>query len=606
MQFLKRYIAYCVAFYLVIGQTESNMLMAPDNNPVEEYQMSAMSCILKLTKKFIRCGAKMTVVDTTNRIDPLIKSLSDSNCFSFILRSIHRHWRFLPTEVYIISSLNLEQLRSSLKDELTKEIGWNPRATVFLTIHELEKEEIIEMFEVLLTHNVFDVLFIKGAKNGISKVYSYFPYDNQKCGQVTDDIIKEEECNYVETIEKNSKTLERKFQNCTIVIAASQDLVNFIFETNTEFLNIGKKTEGIEQCLLKNIAKLENLRIEYILVGKDMRYGVVLPNHTITGVLSYLQNNTVSIAGGGFFLIINRVELFDYIWGYNYANLYIFTPVFGEENWKKVFREFSGTTWMLIVLSFFFTTIVVVVVRKYLLRKEDDKLLLVIKMWGYIYGHPDLGLFQVKKMRIIILIWILFTYFISSFYNTAYYSLLTRKHEQKLREDPVNLQSLPYMPCLTDVTRMFFKYNNFNETLPGKGNKNCQYSQMTLDLVANSGKYYTIDLDYGYKLREYRYLDEDGNSKLQKSKYLSDMAITLYTKRGFPLLQKFQRYAVYHFESGIFQKHMEEIYHSNKIFYNHYKSKYRNSRLSDYKVEFYILFLGYFISSVCFIIEINK
>ncbi|XP_045782360.1 uncharacterized protein LOC123878980 [Maniola jurtina] len=605
MQFLQRYFTFCVALHTVIVQTGSNMLMTPiNNNQVEEYQISAMSCIVNLTKKFIPCGALMTLVDTTNQIDPLIKSLSVSDCYTFILRSIHRHWRMLPTEAYIISSSNVDQLRSSL-NELTKEVGWNPRATVFLTIHELEKEEITEIFELLLTHNVFDVLFIKEDKNGVSKVYNYFPYDNQKCGQVTDDIIKEEDCNYVETIEKNSKTLESKYQNCTIVVAASEDLVNFIFKTNSEFSYLGRKIEGIEQRLLKNIAKLENLSIKYILLGTDMQYGIVLPNHTITGVLSYLQNNTVSIAGGGFFLIWNRVELFDFIWGYNFANLYLFTPVFGEENWKKVFQEFSGTTWMLIVLSFFFTTTVVTVVRKCLLHKEDDKLLIVIKMWGYIYGRPDLGLFQVKKMRIIIIIWILFTYFISSFYNTAYYSLLTRKHDPILREGPVNLQSLPYLPCLTDVTRIFFKYN-FNETLPGKENENCRDPKIALDLVANSGKYYAIDMDYGYKLREYRYLDEDGNPKLQKSKYTSDMPVTLYTNRGFPLLRKFQRYAAYHFESGIFQKHLEEIYHSNKIFHKHHKSKYRNSRLSDYKVEFYILYLGYFISSVCFIIEINK
>ncbi|XP_023951912.2 uncharacterized protein LOC112055859 [Bicyclus anynana] len=596
---------FCVIFCAITVQTEPNFLITRiDDNVLKICRNATISCIVKLMEKFVDCGSSAVLVDKTDLTNSVIKSLSHKSCYSYILRSVHTHSRLQQTKVYIISTLNVRQFTSSIT-QLAREVGWNPKARFLITIKEFEKEQILEIFKTLLSHNIFNALFVNEDNNEITKVYSYFPFDDQKCGQVSLDIIKEEDCDYVDTIEDYYKSLEIKYKNCSIVVTASEDMVNFIFRSNQLYSYLGKNAEGIEEYMLRNIAKLENLKIEYILGGDDKRYGIILPNHTVTGVLGYLQNDNVSIAGGGFFLIRNRADLFDFIWGYNYATICLFTPAFGKENWKNVYREFSTLTWMLIVFSFFFTSTLIIVVRKYILRKEDDKLVLLIKVWGYIFGHTDYGLYQGRKTRIIILIWIWFTYFIASFYNTAYYSLLTRIDVEKMQQKPANLESFHLKPCLTDTIRTLFKYN-FNEILPANRYKNCNYTQMALDSVANSNDLYALEMEYGYRLREYRYIDKEGNYKLEMTRFSGDMVFALYTKRGFPLLQKFQRYAFYHFESGILQNHLNEIFHSIHIFHQHYKSEYTNSRLTDYRIHFCVLFLGYFISTICFIMEVYK
>lgn len=596
----------CVLYQWKKNKISTTFIKNNAKEVLEHQSSTIISCIDKLlTKKFVRCGSLVTIVDTTHLTNPLIRALSNNSCYSFILRSVHTHSRLQKPEIYIIVSSDMEQFKSSI-NKLTKEFDWNPKAKIFLTFDVLEKEEILEIFEILLTHNIFDVLLIKEEDN-VAKVYTFNPFDKQKCGQVTNDMINEEECSYIDHAdEKKLKNLVYNFQNCSIVVVATEDVINFVFKTNTEFSYLGDQAMGIEQRLLENVAKLENFKIEYVLAGPDLRYGVILPNHTITGVLGYLQNDTVNIAAGGFFLIRNRVEMFDFIWGYNYANIYLYTPALKEGAWKKVYQEFSITTWILIVVSFLFTSFAISFLRKYVFGRNDDELLIVIKIWGYIYGNADHGLlFSIKKMRFIILLWILFTFFICSFYNTAYFSVLTRKDVEKLVMKPDNLQSLRLKPCVPDTIRTFYEFN-FNMTLPGAQTKSCQYTKNSLDTVANSNGLYSLEMDYSYKLREYRYIDTKGRHKLQQSKYSNDLVFALYTKRGFPLLDKFQRYAAYHFESGIFQKHIDEIYHSNKILHQRHKPKYRNSRLSDYKIHFCILFLGYFLSTVCFMVEIYK
>lgn len=578
-------------------------------------QASALDCIARFTKEVYTCGSLITFVDTANLINPqLIISLNIIPCYTFLSRSIdnqHKWWTITQqkqTEIIIISSSDVDEFTSTI-NELAIEGWWNPRARFILIMAEFKKEDILIIFEVLLSHNVFDVFLIKEENKKSIKVYRYYPFDNKKCGHVDNGVIEAEDCNNINySVAYDYKILESKFQNCSLVIAAYDDVIHFMFSTNQEFLHLGNNTEGIEQYMFRNIAELENLNLEYIREGKELGYGIMFPNHTFSGILSYLRNNTASIAAGGFSLIENRAELNNFVWGYNYGSFYLFTPTVRSENWKKIYHEFSFTTWILIVLSSSFTMTAVASVRKYMLGKEDQKKVSMFKLLGYLYGQSDSNLFEVKKTRVIIILWIWFTFFITSFYNTAFYSLLTGKDFiPKLDIEMNNLRSVPYKPCFTDNIRIFYKFN-YNDTLPGERSKECKYSTVGLDSVANSTDLFTIQLEQTYKLREYRYIDENGNHKLQKWKFSDDLDIIIafYTKRGFPLREKLQRYVRYHFESGLIQKHLRIIFHSTEIIYNKQKSNYRNSRLSDYKVHFSVLCIGYLISIVCFILEMSK
>lgn len=332
-----------------------------------------------------------------------------------------------------------------------------------------------------------------------------------------------------------------------------------------------------------------------------MNYGVVLSNLSVTGALGYLHNNTASVVIGGFGLIKNRIRLFDYISGYCQSNLCIFTRSWNEEIWKKVYQEFDIGTWLLIGLSYLFAAVVITVVRRFLLGDEDRKRT-ILKMWGYLYGQTDIILIKRIEIKKMFIFWIWFTFFIISFYNSALYSLLTRNVKVSSKIDTTSLSTLPWEPCISDAVRTFYKFT-INETLPGNTKANCKLTEDVFDTVANNVKYFGLDMEYSYQSRMVKYIDENGNSKLNSWQIASDLMLAMYTTRGFPLRDKFQKYATFLLESGLLQRQHAAILNKSITPRHHYKKTFKIFRLSDFRIHYAILVIGYTISLISFIIE---
>ncbi|XP_046964561.1 uncharacterized protein LOC124533379 [Vanessa cardui] len=461
------------------------------------------------------------------------------------------------------------QLLSGLQ-ELSKDIGWRPTAQFIIQIHDLKWSEHDEIFKLFLKLNVYNILLMTKSKNGRLSLITYNPFKNNSCGKSFYETIIIKNCEAVDFIKMNYKHLEDKFRNCTITIAALENAPHYLLETNKEYFYLGKKMYGVEQQMLANIAKKENITLKYVFSSDLENPGMVLRNFTVTGLFSYLKNDSASILSGGFTLLKNRVDVFDCIWGYNYGNLLIFAPASYTYSWKTFYGPFGVTTWALILLSFVCVTVATILISRYF---GDNQIYnnIPLKLWGYLFANISDKLFHMKKLRIIVIAWIWFSFLIVNFYSTALYSLLTAKEVKPEPFNPENLDSIELTPCLSDGMLMYFK-NVYKFDFFGKSSRKCE-KEFALDVVAKNKDFYTIDLDYKYYMREFRYIDEKGKNKVKTATFGSGLIFSMYTQKGFPLQKKFQRYAHYHFETGLLKKQKETIYY----WYN-----MRNNKRSSY------------------------
>ncbi|XP_041977498.1 glutamate receptor ionotropic, delta-2-like [Aricia agestis] len=387
-----------------------------------------------------------------------------------------------------------------------------------------------------------------------------------------------------------------------MTVAVSEDPPFIISESNQNFQFLDT-IEGLEQHLLSNIGRLVNISIDYIMVPPHVRYGFVLEDGSYTGSLVYLQNKTAEIVAGAFILIKNRAEVLDFITGYNFPTIKVYTSAHKEGTWKSVYKPFGQTTWALIILSYIvFSTVIIVL--SYLITGNNDYMKTLLRVLGYFYGNVDNNLIRVTKLRRFIIIWIIFALLTCAFYNTALYSVITGK---KTNITPViDKQYISFLtPCITETILTFFKYT-YNETLVTDDSPNCRYIETALDTVAKSSNLYTIYLDYSYKFGEYKYIDKDGNQKLDTWDYSSHYMLAMYASKGFPLFDVFCEYVQRFFESGLTEKHLNDIYFKSQLLKVNPVRKFVAVTLSDCRIHFGVLLFGVVLSVMCFVIELNK
>ncbi|KAF9822272.1 hypothetical protein SFRURICE_017547 [Spodoptera frugiperda] len=561
---------------------------------------STVQCINNILTRYFPCGTLATFVNPNANFDELIRIANKENiCHSIIVRSFDdRDW-FIWTNVYVITAETIFKFWTGMLD-LTRDVFWNPRAKFVIQIDNLVDEGALRtMFKILVTYRMFNVVVIKPLKED-AVIYTYHPFDNNGCGRRLEKVITLGTCENSEDITSFFPyEIPVQMKNCTFKVVATDDVPNFI-STSSNYTVYGKYVAGLEQYVLDTIADREEFSLDYEVFGDNLTYGVVLPNRTATGLLKFIDTDKADVAAGGFILMQNRVELFDYIWGFNYAAYYLYTPAMSSKVWQRAYREFGTTTWSLIAATIIF----VIIVGEILSRMIYDNTFSILNLWGYFFGNAGRGLSTHRKFRTIIIMWALFTFYISNFYNAALLSLITvHIHERPHSLSVNNLRTLPYKPCISDNTRLFYEYA-YNHTLPINSAYNCSSTDNALHYVATTKKYYAIEMDYSYKLKEYQYINSMGKPELDSWIFSNTHVIVMYLVRGFPFIEKFQDYAHRFYEAGLIQKHMTTINLRSFSVIQRQPKPFTMTSLLDLRVHFCILLAGYGLSFLCLLLEI--
>ncbi|XP_075992883.1 uncharacterized protein LOC142987830 [Anticarsia gemmatalis] len=496
---------------------------------------------------------------------------------------------------------NLLELWAGMLD-LTRDVFWNPRAKFIVQINYLEdKEGIEELFKIMLKYKIYDVILLHSSEDDAT-IYTYHPFENNNCGKHFDKVVNLGTCENAENITNFfPNNIPDDLRNCTIKVVAVDDVPNFISKSSN-YTVYGKFVPGLEQYVLDTIASREGFFIDYEIFEEDeIDNGIVLPNQTTTGLLNYIDRDKADVAAGGYVLMKNRVELFDYLYGFNYASYNLYTPVVRSHAWRRVYREFGLSTWLLIGAALVVVIIVSLILRNYL----KDRTCSILNIWGYFFGNANAGLSRNINFRMIIFCWSWFTFFISNFYNTALVSLISvHVHESPHSISAENFKSLPFKPCISENARMFFQFA-YNQKFPeGEPIHNCTYTDGALQYVATTKKYYAIEMEYSYSLKEYEYMNDEGKHMLESWIFSSTNVIVIYLVRGFPFRDKFQKYATRMYEAGLIKTHLKTIHLRSYSVIKRHPKTFKTTSILDLSMHFCILISGQILSFICFLLEI--
>lgn len=555
-------------------------------------------CVNKIVHKSFPCGTIISVYHSNEDIDTMLSELSKYDCYSYVVRNYKVHNWLIPTTVNILTTSDASHFSRSMF-ELTSDIFWNPKPYFIVVLEKENFCDIEKIFDVLLFYNIFRVILIQRKSEENVTIYAYYPFNGANCG------LKYEYTNISNCNDNNkikyfsNETISLK--NCNITVVVNQDIQNFIFDKDGLAEGV-KEIPGLEQFLLDTIAEKEEIKFVYNLIPKDQSIGVVLANNSATGLFNILQKDEADIAAGGIILIKNRVDMFEYIWGYNYVSFSLFTPAVGEEIWKDVYKEFSFRTWMLIALTYCAITTICIIVQRQTSTTLHNHISL--KLWGYLYYNTCAKLSKNVKMRRFMIFWIWFTFFICNFYNTALYSLLTNREQVNLHIRVDDLHTVPYEPCISETTQTYFQFA-LNKSLPnGRKIAECLYSDTALDYVASGNNAYAIELEYVYELRKQRYVDSEGRSKIDSWKFFTSNIIAIFFTRGFPRIEEFQDYAWRLYESGILSQNLKNLQHNYNKKLHKQKKHFKKIIIADLRIHFLILTLGYILSLLFFVFEL--
>lgn len=562
---------------------------------------STVKCIHNILTKYFPCGTLTTFINHAN-VDQLIKTTNEAEiCHSIIVRSFDDQNWYIWTNVYVITVEDLFGLWSGLLD-ISRDVFWNPRAKFIIQMNNIVggNEGIQTLFKTLLKYRMYDVVLLENGEDD-AVIYTYHPFENHSCGKYFDKVITLGSCESAGNITNYfPNKIPHEMTNCTFKVVATDDIPNFISKSSN-YTVYGKFVSGLEQYVLDTIAEREGFFLDYETFGDNVPNGIVLSNRTATGLLYFISNGKADIAAGGYVLMKNRVELFDYLWGFNYAAYYLYTPAHHSHIWHRVYGEFGTITWLLIFAAIFY----VIVVGELLKKRLRDKTFSVLYLWGYFFGNAGRGLSRNKKFRMIIMLWAIFTFCITSFYNTALFSIITiHVHEKTHSISVEDLKTLPYAPCISDNTRMFFQYA-YNQSLPeGQAILNCTSTDSALQYVSNTKNHYAIEMEGSYELKEYEYLDKVCKPELDSWLFSGSNMIVMYLVRGFPFADKFQEYAHRLYEAGLIMNHLKTInLRSYTVIHRHPKA-FTATKLLDLRIHFGTLLVGYILSFLCFLLEI--
>lgn len=567
---------------------------------------SSENCIVKIIKNNIRCGNFITVVSEKN-VDSLLEAISNDDCYSLTTRTFHSREWLIRNEYVIVLAKDIFDFESGINN-FTNGLMWNTNAKYIIEIPNIRRGK--EIAKILLKHNIYRAVFINDSQESEKRIYTYHPFKFGNCVGDQDTVLSLGFCEdnvsvlnitFPDTYFPN--TFPDKFNKCIIRVARYDDIPNVLLESSNYTFR-GERLPGLEEYIIETIGANKGYVVDYIKVGnKGKEHGVVLANGTVTGVLKYLAADKADIAIGGFILISNRAKAFDYIWGYQYEGFKIFTAVKPVNDWKLVYKEFGWLTWILIG-AFYCLFITVLNIYNITATFMTDRVLLMLRLWGYLYENTSDSLCKKKKIRGIVGYWIWFTFFISNFYNTAFYSLTTIHNSNIHHGVSEKFDESVYKPCISDNIRTLFKYT-FGITWPKNTLTICNKKTSVLETVASRNNLFTIELTHEYTMKEQKYINEKGTRMLDTWEFSKVNTVkVMFTTKGFPLKNTIEAATKYMLETGLIEAHQQLIYLKTLKAIHTKQKEYENLDMSSIRIVFALLFCGLLIALIVFILEV--
>ncbi|GBP74454.1 hypothetical protein EVAR_44518_1 [Eumeta japonica] len=232
-------------------------------------------------------------------------------------------------KAYVIYSTKYEELIAGMTN-LTKDIYWNPRASIVIAIKEISENAIKEAFQHLHFLNAFHSSIVTQRNDDETYVYQSKDSNNE---------LTKVHCKDKKSINelKLVKYLKDPFENMTLIV---NDVAPYTFIQN----NSENKLIGYDEIFMNIATEFSNITIVPTFNIKNRSGGLVFDNFTVVGSLRRVQMGEVDGILGAMILTENRLKMFDFIHTHFSDNLVFVVPKSKKlGKWQAMFLTFKTT-----------------------------------------------------------------------------------------------------------------------------------------------------------------------------------------------------------------------------------------------------------------------
>lgn len=559
---------------------------------MEETNNGLVTCVKGVIDKYYEKGKEITFIDIESDDNNIPKMINAMLSYSLISRKQLNAVKIrVPHQGYIIYARNAEDFVENFR-HIKRESTWNPRVKFLIIIKILRKDELRDIFNQILHVHVTNVIVINGTHE--ADMYTYNPFENYACGRYFDRIIEYGQCSKPTVFDLYPNKYITGLINCTFSVAIPHLPPLTIFPSDNKTLKY-QVTKGTEQFAFETMSELEKFEINYSYI--DFAETSSMLDVTSKGIFNQIETNQTDVLFGYTWLTSTRSTTFDNL----YAHLaftdtltYIVKKSGDVPGWMNLYLEFDSIVWIVLFFSFIVITMLVIV-----LLRTNDKVSTVLKLWDTLFLHG----YSIQcrcTVKCVLLLWVWFAYLINAFYQSSLVSLTmnpSQVHQVSTEKDLIehNFGSCvtpPMIEFLTSEAKMSFKQDIGN----------CPTLKEGIRRVSQNNKMFTITPLSIYQFNRYKVLDARGKSKVYLfSEPVMKLIYAIFLYKGFPMHKKLHMHSIYLRQSGLMDKHFNDLYYDQaKVHHRTYDYSFKARII----VPWNLMLFGCTLAIITFILEL--
>lgn len=454
--------------------------------------------------------------------------------------------------------------------------GFNPRG-IFL-IYYFGGEALEELFKVSWKYYLLDVTVVDANMKG----FTYHPVQEGVCGSTQPVSVD------------NWKVLKKQgvmkqYLGCPVRVLPLP-IQPYVIDVSDS------SNPGFEVVMLLTLAERLNFTVSFM-ENNFKHWGYKLKDNTYTAMMSELTGGKVDLLIG---MVISNHSLeddFDNVNAVVDCSLNFFVPIaLPIDSWKNFTAIFTGATWVLILAS----TMAMMVTWWGCERKGFATS--ALEVWGGLFGNINAAP-TALKFRSVVLLWLLFSFLISSTYQGSLTSFLTKsvyEHQISDLEELIN-SDLSYggYPALrlqfNETGNQVFKelYSNWVD---------CDLTEKCINRTAEERDFGVLKNNRQLDYLMPKYSFEGGKPKIFMIKKSIRPGMICHTfEKGFPLFEAYGEVVLRLHEGGLVGKWIRDVARAPVSVE---ESSFSPLEVKDLKVAYVVLGIGHGMAFLAFLAEV--
>lgn len=581
----------CLIITLVIAAATSLIISEDSRNIGSD---SLVECLEKLDIPESTLG-NLIIYANTSHAGNFIPALTSPHVMLNIRNEVtdvqQMIWKYSFYIVIVENSSDFQMLF----DKILYSPSLDPRGKFLLIL--ISSDDPDEYVQIAWKKNVVNICVIQfDTVENKTKVYSYFPYADGKCGSTDSRVLGN--CDELNLDKMYINKVPKVFNGCPVRVNF------FILEPavmNTNSTVEDAKELGYEGLLFRIILQRMNLT-EIPIVNNDS-YGFKNPNGSYTlGTFNDLMNDIADVGYSRMFVNFSNYWDFDMSHVYFHERYAWHVPKAGPgAQWKNLILVFEKTLWFLLIGMLVINIVVWWIFAK-ACKIEIGLVECALYSW-YTLLMGSVSSVLLSRLKSLVISWTIFALLITTAYQSQFLTILMKP----IYEDQVSNEE-EILAARLDIIMLHEPYTIIQACLPldeeiYKRTKVIEFYALHELRMTFPSKLVTIQSEIRTKyLASKFYIGPDGKVKIYIFKHtFYNNPIVMYLQKGHPFTERFNEIILRVLSNGMFHKWLKDIDRTFKPVENLESSAITMNHLIG---AFFSLLIGISISSVVFIWEI--